>query len=131
MTRRLALLRKTTFEEYEGWENCYIQWTPLTYADSLALKDMNTDVDESEGNAKVLELVRDHIAGGKVNVLDDNNEVHLVSFNKSEDLEQVAPDMIMKLFFDITGAQYDDPKASNTTTDSTEPQNNSENATGA
>ena len=112
MTLRLALLKRTYFEQYEGWgQECFIETTPLTYSESKELQGLNTDVDEAKGNELVLELVRKHVAGGKVRVLNDDNEQEIVDF-AADDLESLAPDMILQLFSDITGTDYDDPKAS-------------------
>lgn len=113
MARQLAITKKTYLDGFEGWDSdCYVEWRPVTYADSLALKNLSVDAgDEIKAFQAIFDLTKDHIVGGKVKVLGENGDSVLADYEDA-DLEQMPPEMINRIFADITGAQFSDPKDS-------------------
>ncbi|PPG60259.1 hypothetical protein [Rathayibacter sp. AY1C5] len=120
MTRQLAITKRTTLDQFEGWSDCYVEWRPSTYGDSFKLRATKVEgVDEETAFTAILDLVKEHIVGGKVRVVEDG-EVKLVDFEKS-DIDLMPTDMVDRIFADITGVEFEDPKGSATTQSLDEP----------
>jgi hypothetical protein len=111
MTRQLAITKRTTLDQFDGWGDCYVEWRPSTYGDSFKLREMKVDsADEEAAFGAILALVKEHIVGGKVRIV-EADEVKLVDFEK-DDIDLMPTDMVDRIFADITGVQYEDPKVS-------------------
>lgn len=113
MARTLGILKKTSLAGLaEGWdEECYVLTTPVTYHQMLKLQKM--DVDENNPEPAVMEtisLIKQHIAGGKVKILEDG-ELKLVDIDK-EDVDTMSVEMTDHIFANITGGAHRDPKVS-------------------
>lgn len=113
MARNLAITKKTYLDGFEGWDSdCYVEWRPVTYGDSLALKNLSVDDnDEAKAFEAIFDLTKKHIIGGKVKIIGESGKPELADYEES-DLEQMPPEMINRIFADITGAQFSDPKGS-------------------
>jgi hypothetical protein len=130
MARQLAITKITTLDGFDGWDSdCYVEWMPVTYADSLKMKDMETPDDDESAFKVIVSVTKSHIIGGKVKIINEAGEKQLVDY-EPEDLENMPASAISKIFADITGAQYDDPKDSvrevETNPEPTKPENTSE-----
>lgn len=130
MSRTLAITKKTYLDGFEGWDKeCFVEWRPVTYADSLKLKALQVeDGDEDKAFEAIFNLTKDHIIAGKVRVLGDDGQPELVAY-EDEDLAQMPPEMINRIFADITGAQFDDPKGLETAPESSDEPTLSESTT--
>ncbi|WP_298585126.1 hypothetical protein [uncultured Kocuria sp.] len=105
--RRLAIIRRTTLEMIPGWDaDCYVEWRHVTYAEA---KEMATPDDDAEAMKAIAAVTKEHIIGGKIKVLGDNNKIELVDYTP-DDFDSFPASVIRRLFVEITGAQYDDPK---------------------
>ena len=112
MARQLAITKKTYLDGFDGWgKDCYVEWRPVTYAESLEMKNIETPTDDASAFDIIFTITKQHIVGGKGNVLSENGETELVDYT-SEDLDNMPASVINHIFADITGAQYDDPKDS-------------------
>ncbi|MDR6794739.1 hypothetical protein J2X12_004113 [Pseudarthrobacter oxydans] len=114
MARQLAITKKTYLDGFlDGWDkDCYVEWRPMTYGDSLKLKDTKVDEqDEAAAFTTMLNLTKDHIVGGKVMVTGEGGQLVLDDF-QADDLDLMPPEMVDRIFADITGAQFSDPKGS-------------------
>lgn len=110
MGRQLAITKRTTLDGFDGWDKeCYVEWRPVTYKDSLSLKNLEIDGDEDKMFETVFELTKSHIIGGKVKVLGDDGKPTLADY-EPEDIDNMPPEMVNRIFSDITGAEFDDPK---------------------
>jgi hypothetical protein len=111
MARQLAITKKTYLDGFEGWDSdCYVEWRPVTYGDSLALKSLSVDDgDEVKAFQAIFELTKKHIVGGKVKIIGEDGQAELADYEDA-DLDQMPPEMINRIFADITGAQFADPK---------------------
>ncbi|MFM9793299.1 hypothetical protein [Streptomyces turgidiscabies] len=107
---QLAITKKTSLAEFEGWEDCFLIWRPATFKDKRELKGMNTDnVSEEDAADAIFKKVSEKIVSGKVRVLSDEGESQLVDY-KPEHLEQLPYDFISRLYMEINGVKFEDPK---------------------
>jgi hypothetical protein len=112
--RRLAITKRVSLEGIaEGWgSECYALVTPASYAEYIEFAGLS---DAGKTNAELLQFqldfVKKHLAGGKVNVLNDKGETVLDNI-ESEDID-ASKDLADKLFTEIVGVNLD-PKASST-----------------
>ena len=112
MARQLAITKKTYLDGFDGWDkDCYVEWRPVTYGDSLALKQLEVSEDETKAFQAIFDMTKSHIVSGKVKVLGEDGQPTLADY-ESEDLANMPPEMVNRIFADITGAQFDDPKGS-------------------
>lgn len=118
MSRQLAITKRTTLEEFEGWgDDCYLIWRPFNYQDSkeLSKREGVEKLNDDEGFEMILADVSKHIISGKIKILDEEtNEPKLVDY-EADDLRSMPVDFIMNLYGEMTGARFDDPKALETT----------------
>jgi hypothetical protein len=113
MTRTLGILKKTSLAGLaEGWgDECYVLTTPVTYQQLLKIQKMEVDEKNPEpAIMATIELIKEHIAAGKVKVYEDN-ELKLVDITK-EDVDNMSVEMTDHIFANITGGAHRDPKAS-------------------
>ena len=124
MERRLAITKRISLDGFEGWDNeCYVTALAWTFKEKQALRRENMDsYDEVGASERLFEIVKEHIVSGKLKLLNADQEVELVDY--SPELLELLPDAtITRIFMEITGAQYEDPKGLNQTqTPSVEPQ---------
>lgn len=117
--RRLGNIKRISLAGLaEGWDECYVLSTPVTYGQLLVIKEINTgSITEDEAVQVTVDFVKEHISGGKVLVLDDNNDLVSSDLIK-EDVDEMSVEMVGHIFGQMTttGAQYVDPKDSTRTT---------------
>ena len=113
MARTLGILKKTSLEGLaEGWgDECYVLTTPVTYGQLSELNKLKIDAaDEAKGIEFMIKFIKEHIAGGKVKVL-EGNDLQVVDL-EADDVDGFSIEMTNTVFASITGAQFSDPKVS-------------------
>jgi hypothetical protein len=109
--RRISIIKRFSLAEVgEGWDNCYISYTPLTTRDLLSLRDSNPEaMGEQKGVDYVLRVVREHTIGGRFMVIGDDgkpSETELLPV----DIDLLPQDVLIDFFTQLSGASTD-PKA--------------------
>jgi hypothetical protein len=130
MSRTLGILKKTSLAGLaENWgEECYVLTTPVTYPQILVIQKMK--VDEKDPDPAVLatiKMIKDHLAGGKVKVY-ENEELKLVNI-EADDVDGMSVEMTDHIFASITGGAHRDPKVSPSAAESEPTPSSSENTT--
>lgn len=106
MGRQLAIVERTDLSFYKGWEGCYVEWNPASYAQALKLiRNAAADLTEEGATAEVVATVKERMVGGKVKVLEDGRE-KLVDI-ELDDIDSMPSVMVDRIFADMTGVKYD------------------------
>lgn len=106
MARVLAITNRTNLDVVDGWDDCYALWRPLAYGVALELSNLSDDITDKEAFEKSLDLVKRHIVGGKVRILNEEGESVLADL-EADDVDVMPPKMVDRLLADITGVKYD------------------------
>lgn len=107
MTRHLAIVSRTDLSFFKGWDGCYIEWTPGTYAQVRKLRSHDFAAMTDEEDAKIaLDIVKERMTGGKVKVIGKDGRPELVDI-QAADIDSLPGEMIDRVLADMTGVKYD------------------------
>lgn len=118
MARTLAITNRTNLDVVEGWQDCYALWRPIAYGDAIELASLDDGISEKEAFEKSIDLVKRHIVGGKVRILDESGEPVMADL-EPDDVDVMPPKMVDRLLADITGVKYDADPLEETQADAT------------
>lgn len=96
---KFDLTKKVKFD-YEGWDECYIEFTLPSFQD---IKNISQDVPDDKKLESGLEVITGLFRGGCA--LSEGKKVDL----KAEDIKDLPIEMVVKCFQAVTGEI--DPKA--------------------
>lgn len=124
MTLTPAFYRRTLLNDVAGFpeltEDCYIEWRPMTYVDSMRLTQVAAkELTEVEAAQQMVECIKRQFVSGKLSFHDDAGELELADM-QPEHIDQLPGDLINRIFADMTGVRYDeDPKGEASSQDAT------------
>lgn len=98
MVKKLNIKRRFSLKDVgEGWEECYIDFRPFTYADLKKLSQIkDDDVDSIDVVVQVLE---EHFVGGRLLEVGQDQPVDMTR----DDVQALPADIINDLIQEATG----------------------------
>lgn len=110
MGRQLAITKRTTLGDIEGWDDCYVDCRPATYGDQLEVRAMRATGNEDEIVKSMIVFVKRRVVSGKVRVNATSGEPELVNI-EPDDIDALPTEAVDRIFANIMGIDYSDPKA--------------------
>jgi hypothetical protein len=116
--RRLGIVSRISLTgQAEGWDDCFVLSSPVTYSELKMFKAMKTqNLTDEQGVDLMLDFIRKHIIGGTVKLLEGSKLIN--GDLLPDDVDAMSSTMINHIFKEMTGvgAQYLDPKVSTSVT---------------
>jgi hypothetical protein len=110
--RRISIIKRFDLAPVaEGWEGCYISYTPLTTRALISLRDSDPQsMSEAQGIDYALQVVREHTIGGRFMIIGDDGKPMETDLRPA-DVDLLPQDVLNDFFLQVSGA-IRDPKAS-------------------